>query len=142
MSRPITSEILDRTDLKSSEKLVLVAIASHGTNAFPSQHRLAKLTSLSLRTVKATVKELRNRGIIATTQGRKTLTYSVVIDGAAIAPLVHKLHLQGAAIAPLMVQPLHPNSKGNSSLNSPPPTLSMCASKRAAHRRRGWFHFD
>jgi hypothetical protein len=82
---------------------------------------LAKLTSLSLRTVKATVKELRNRGIIATTQGRKTLTYSVVIDGAAIAPLVQKLHLQGAAIAPLMVQPLHPNSKGNSSLNSPPP---------------------
>ena len=53
MSRPITSEILDRTDLKSSEKLVLVAIASHGTNAFPSQHRLAKLTSLSLRTIKA-----------------------------------------------------------------------------------------
>lgn len=119
MSRPITSEILDRTDLKSSEKLVLVAIASHGTNAFPSQHRLAKLTSLSLRTIKATVKGLRTRGIIATTHSRKTLTYSVVIESATIAPMVQPLHLDGATIALPMVQPLHPNSKGNSKDNSP-----------------------
>lgn len=120
MSRPITSEILDRADLTASEKLVLIAIASHGAVAFPSQPRLARLTSLSLRTVKAVTKALRARGVLVSQHGRKSLTYSIVGVGETIAPMVQPLHQHGATIAPLTVQPLHPNSQGNSQVNSPP----------------------
>lgn len=120
MSRPITSEILDREDLTSSEKLVLIAISSHGHTAFPSQKRLARMTSLSVRTVKSAVASLRTKKAILTIAGRKSLTYRVVLTGATIAPMGQPLHPTSATIAPLEVQPLHPNSSGNSSLNSSP----------------------
>lgn len=120
MSRPITTEILEQPGLTASEKLLLIAIASHGATAFPSQPRLARMTSLSLRTVKSVIKSLRARSILTTADGRKSLTYTIVGVGETIAPTVQPLHGGGATIAPLTVQPLHPNSKGNSQLNSPP----------------------
>ena len=145
--RPITSEILARPDLTSLEKLLLIAIASHGQVAFPSQRRLATMTSLSIRTVKVLVGRLRDKNVITTNWERKSLTYSVAIDGAAYAPVVQNMHLKvqnmhqsggagdapvvqqmhrgGAGDAPQVVQEMHPNSYMNSKTN--PTTRTQAA---------------
>jgi DNA-binding transcriptional MocR family regulator len=120
MARPITTEILELRGLTGVQKLVLVAIASHGQTAFPSQRRLAMLTSLGVRTVKRAVTELRAKGILATHHDRASLTYTVVMGGATQAPVVPDRPLGGATQAPLMVPQWPPNSKGNSQENSPP----------------------
>lgn len=145
--RPITSEILARPDLTSLEKLLLIAIASHGQIAFPSQRRLATMTSLSIRTVKVLVARLREKNVITTNWERKSLTYSVAIDGAPHAPVVQEMHPKvqhmhqsggagdapvvqqmhqgGAGRAPQVVQEMHPNSYMNSKTN--PTTRTQAA---------------
>ena len=120
MARPITTEILELRGLTGVQKLVLVAIASHGQTAFPSQRRLAMLTSLGVRTVKRAVADLRAKGILATHHDRVSLTYTVVMGGATAAPVVPERPLGGATAAPPMVPQRPPNSKGNSKENSPP----------------------
>jgi len=137
--RPITSEILARQDLTALEKLLLIAIASHGQVAFPSQRRLATMTSLSIRTVKVLVAKLREKNVITTNWERKSLTYNLAIDGAPNAPVVQDMHLKvqhmhqsggagdapvvqqmhqgGAGRAPQVVQDMHPNSYMNSKTN-------------------------
>jgi hypothetical protein len=145
--RPITSEILARPDLTSLEKLLLIAIASHGQVAFPSQRRLATMTSLSIRTVKVLVGRLREKNVITTNWERKSLTYNLAIDGAPHAPVVQDMHLKvqhmhqsggagdapvvqqmhrgGAGDAPQVVQDMHPNSYMNSKTN--PTTRTQAA---------------
>ena len=86
MSRLITSEILDRQDLSASEKLVLIAIASHGEVAFPSQARLAHLTSFNVRTIKRVINSLRAKSIIVTDTTRKSLTYAIAVVGDTESP--------------------------------------------------------
>ena len=102
------------------QKLVLVAIASHGQTAFPSQRRLAMLTSLGICTVKRAVSDLRAKGILATHHDRASLTYTVVMGGATQAPVVPHRHQGGATAAPEVVPQWPPNSQGNSQENSPP----------------------
>ena len=130
--RPITSEILARQDLTALEKLLLIAIASHGQVAFPSQRRLATMTSLSIRTVKVLVGKLREKNVITTNWERKSLTYNLAIDGAPHAPVVQDMHLKvqqmhrgGAGDAPQVVQEMHPNSYMNSKTN--PTTRTQAA---------------
>jgi len=120
MSRPITTEILDRPDLTASEKLLLVAIASHGAVAFPSQARLSRLTSLHARSIKRLIRSLRERGILTTQTGRKSLTYAIVGVGDIMSPTGTPCPPGGDTMSPVGVTPCHPNSKGNSQLNSPP----------------------
>jgi hypothetical protein len=120
MAKPITSEILESATLTAVEKLVVIAIASHGEVAFPSQARLARLTSLNVRTVKRTVKRLRELGILSTHATRASLTYTVVMGGDTRPPAVTQSHRGGDTESPALVAQSHPNSQGNSQVNSPP----------------------
>lgn len=135
MARPITTEILDCASLTAAQKLVLVAIASHGATAFPSQKRLSQLTSLSVRTVKRSVAELRKMGILATHHDRASLTYTIVMGGDTVAPMVPPCPQGGATVAPRVVTQWPPNSKGNSKSNSTPSPPSRKGGGRARVER-------
>ena len=78
--------------LRSTERLVLLAVAyfadSNGANSYPAQQTLASMCSCSPRSIKRTLRSLRERGLItATGKGRKgTIRYTVELPLATAPP--------------------------------------------------------
>lgn len=79
-------------DLPPNEKLVLLAIADHVTPegvCWPSQERIAKRASMSVRTVRTVIQKLEERGLLERSRrmhdegvgGRATDVYRLVFNG-------------------------------------------------------------
>lgn len=78
--------------LRPVERLVLLALAyfadGNGANSYPAQQTLASMCSCSPRSIKRTLRSLRERGLItATGKGRKgTIRYTVELPMATAPP--------------------------------------------------------
>ena len=78
--------------LRPVERLVLLALAyfadARGANSYPAQQTLASMCSCSPRSIKRTLRSLRERGLItATGKGRKgTIRYTVELPMATAPP--------------------------------------------------------
>jgi len=89
MSFPAVAAVLNHSQASTSSRLVLVTIAyfESDTGAWPSQETIARMTGLSIRSVKRAIKELADLhelDVIAdhgdTRGARKTNRYFVILE--------------------------------------------------------------
>jgi len=59
-----TSKMLNKVKLKPTAKLVLIALANHYPNIYPSQQFIAEALGISLRSVVNSITELRSKGLL------------------------------------------------------------------------------
>ena len=92
MSVRVMSQVWDRTDLNSSERLVMLSLADHADDdgvCYPSISRLCGRTSLGERTVQDVIKRLRDRGFLTVeyNAGRRGVNvFTITPDPANAAP--------------------------------------------------------
>ncbi|MBK1732774.1 helix-turn-helix domain-containing protein [Thiococcus pfennigii] len=108
MSYRLTDWALHVRGLTSTQKLVLVALASHCNghrqerSCWPSMAALCELTALSDRAIRKALAELERRGLIErrSGSGKQTTVYRLVCEGVCDAPDPHVERAGGVDAGP------------------------------------------